>query len=73
MSNTRQEFTRTVYGFLDLLRDLGGLFAAIRPPFSLLVAIFYYRGAFIKLTQNMLPPDFHHNKKEQSVFLRHAK
>ena len=63
MSNTRQEFTRTVYGFLDLLRDLGGLFAAIHPPFTLLVGLFYYRGAFIQLTHNMLPPNFHLNKK----------
>ena len=72
MSNTRQEFTRTVYGFLDLLRDLGGLFSAIRPPFGLLVWLFYYRGAFIQLTQNMLPPDFLHDKREKSIFLRHA-
>ena len=39
MSLQRNEFTRIVYGFLDFLRDLGGLFSALGPFFGSMVAI----------------------------------
>ena len=35
----RIEYTRTVYSFLDFLRDMGGLFSALGPFFGSAVAI----------------------------------
>ena len=46
MSLTRQEYNRTVYGLLDFLGDIGGLFNAIYAVFGAIVAIFSYHGAF---------------------------
>ena len=39
LSLTREKYTRTVYGFFDFLRDLGGLFSAISPIFGVTVSI----------------------------------
>ena len=54
MSLSRNEFTRIVYGFLDFLRDLGGLFSALGPFFGSMVAILQYRGMYMHLTSQML-------------------
>ena len=40
MSLARIDITRTVYGLMDFLSDLGGLFGTIGPFFGTLVAIF---------------------------------
>ena len=40
LSLTRLEYTRTVYSFMDFLRDLGGLFGAISPIFGFIVSVF---------------------------------
>ena len=40
MSLSQIEFTRTVYSFLDFMRDLGGLFAALGPFFGIIVTVF---------------------------------
>ena len=40
MSLSRLSYTRTVYSYLDLLRDIGGLFSAIAPVFAIIVGIF---------------------------------
>ena len=57
MSLSRYQYTRTVYSYLDLLRDIGGLFSAIAPMLSLLDSIVSYRGAHIDLTAEMMPPE----------------
>ena len=40
LSLSRIDITRTVYGFMDFLSDLGGLFSTLGPFFGTLVAIF---------------------------------
>ena len=54
MSLTRHEFTRITYGLFDFLRDIGGLFSALRPISAVLVAILQYRGAYYYLTSEMM-------------------
>ena len=39
MSLSRNEYTRTVYSFMDFLGDLGGLFSALGPFFGTLIAM----------------------------------
>ena len=46
-SLTRLHYTRIVYSFLDLMKDVGGLFSAIGPLFGLIVNILQYRGALM--------------------------
>ena len=46
-------YTRTVYGFLDFLRDLGGLFSALGPFCGVIVTIFQYRGSYLNLMDDM--------------------
>ena len=53
MSLSRVEYTRTVYGSLDFLRDIGGLFAALGPFFGIIVTIFQYRGSYLNLMSDM--------------------
>ena len=53
-----------MYSYLDLLRDIGGLFSAIAPILSLLDSIVSYRGAFIDLTADMMAPE----TKDESRF-----
>ena len=40
MSQTRVEYKRFVYSLIDFLGEIGGLFGAIMPLFTLLVTIF---------------------------------
>ena len=47
MSLTRLHYTRIVYSFLDLMKDIGGLFSAIGPIFGLIVNLLQYRGALM--------------------------
>ena len=44
LSMSRIEFTRSVYGLLDFLADLGGLFASIGPLCKIFTLSFQYRG-----------------------------
>ena len=53
LSLTRLEYTRTVYSFMDFLRDLGGLFSAIAPIFGFIVSVFQYRGPIMSLAAKM--------------------
>ena len=57
MSN--MEFTRTVYGLLDFLADLGGLFAAMEPFCKIFTLCFQYRGV------NMLLMDLNNKDDEE--------
>ena len=47
ISLTRLHYTRIVYSFLDLMKDVGGLFSAIGPLFGLVVNMLQYRGALM--------------------------
>ena len=47
ISLTRLHYTRIVYSFLDLMKDVGGLFSAIGPLFGAVVGILQYRGALM--------------------------
>ena len=47
MSLTRLHYIRIVYSFLDLMKDIGGLFSAIGPIFGLIVNLLQYRGALM--------------------------
>ena len=53
MSLSQIVYTRTVYSFLDFLRDLGGLFSALGPFCGLIVTIFQYRGSYLRLMDDM--------------------
>ena len=54
ISLTRLHYTRIVYSFLDLMKDVGGLFSAIGPLFGLIVSLLQYRGALMQLTTDMM-------------------
>ena len=56
MSLSRIQYTRTVYSYLDFLRDIGGLNSAIGPLFGVIIAIVQYRSTYVLLTSEMLPP-----------------
>ena len=47
ISLTRLHYTRIVYSFLDLMKDVGGLFSAIGPLFGIIVNMLQYRGALM--------------------------
>ena len=53
MSLSQVEFTRTVYSFLDFMRDIGGLLAALGPFFGIIVTVFQYRGSYLRLMKDM--------------------
>ena len=55
MSLSRIQYTRTVYSYLDFLRDIGGLLSAIGPLFGIFIAIVNYRSTYVLLTSEMLP------------------
>ena len=58
LSRTQIEYTRVVYSTLDFLGDLGGLFGALGPFFSICVLILQYRGAYMfLLSDNNYPGD----------------
>ena len=61
LSMSRTEFTRSVYGLLDFMADLGGLFAAIGPLCKIFILSFQYRGV------NMLLMDL--NSKDNDKIL----
>ena len=54
MSLDRKEYFRKVYGSLDFLRDIGGLFAGIATIFSPMVLLFQYRGSYYLLMNDNL-------------------
>ena len=53
LSDTQTVFSRQVYGFLDWLRDIGGLYGAIYAICYGLVFIFQFRGQMIFLMTEM--------------------
>lgn len=54
LSQTRHEYTRTVYSMLDFLGDIGGLFSALGPLCGVIVTAFQYRGSYMYLASTML-------------------
>ena len=54
ISMTRNRYLRTVYSFLDFLRDLGGLFSSLTPLCGVLVSILQYRGSYMYIASQML-------------------
>ena len=69
MSQTRVEYKRFVYSLIDFLGEIGGLFGAIMPLFTLLVTIFQFRGTFMNLTSAMMPKpkQIEENRKSQAL------
>ena len=59
LSMSKMEFTRSVYGLLDFLADLGGLFAAMGPLCKIFTLSFQYRGV------NMLLMDLNNKDDEE--------
>ena len=46
MSFTRISYLRQVYGTLDLLADIGGLFAAIKVPFIIILKCTNFNASY---------------------------
>ena len=59
LSMSKMEFTRSVYGLLDYVADLGGLFASIGSFCKIFTLSFQYRGV------NMLLMDLHNKDDEE--------
>ena len=47
VSMKKIEYTRSIYGMLDYLADIGGLFAALGPLCKVFITIFQYRGSYM--------------------------
>ena len=54
MSLNRIHQHRYVYSFLDVLRDVGGLFSSLSPICGIVIAIFQYRGSYMFIASQML-------------------
>ena len=46
MSFMHRDYTRGVYSTLDFLADIGGLFAALKAPFTLIVAVVNFWSSY---------------------------
>ena len=53
LSLDRTVLKRRVYGWLDLLGELGGLFGALSPLCLGLVRVFHYRSVYMYVTKEM--------------------
>ena len=53
MSLSQIELSRRVYNSLDLLSDIGGLFSTFSTLFAVIVAMFQYRGSYLRLMKDM--------------------
>ena len=67
LSTTRDEYTRTVYGFLDFLRDLGGLYGAIVPFFGVVLTMLQFRRMYMYLTTEMMADDWDKSPEERRI------
>lgn len=70
MSFMHREYDRKVYSTLDFLADIGGLFAALKAPFTLVVAIVNFWSSY----QFVMADNFVHrilkDKKTQKTGVR---
>ena len=46
MSFMHRSYSRQVYGTLDFLADIGGLFAALKAPFLLVISLFNFYSSY---------------------------
>ena len=53
LSNTKNIYYRTVYGFLDWLRDIGGLYGSIYAICFGIVLVFQFQGQNMFLMTEM--------------------
>ena len=67
---TRIEYKRFVYSFFDFLGEIGGLFGAIMPIFTLFVTILTFRGTFMNLTSAMMPKPKQIDESKKSMALQ---
>lgn len=54
LSLTEMSVIRTVYTYLDLLKDVGGLFGALAPLCTMFVTICQFEGSFQLVMADML-------------------
>ena len=54
LSLTQIGYERMVYNFLDVLRDVGGLYSSLGPLCILLVRMLQYRGSYLFIAATML-------------------